>query len=365
MELNTLTLERLTDPELSAREAGLRYVSDEVAGYTRRRKGRGFAYYRPGGELVERGPERDRLVALVIPPAWQEVWICADPAGHLQATGRDQKGRKQYRYHEEWERVRSEAKFHRMVLFGQRLPALREAVSTLMRKRTLSKEKVTALAVAVLDAAHVRVGNEVYTRKNGSFGLTTLRDEHLDVYGGTVTLRYTAKSGKEREVSFKDRRIARNLLRCQELPGQRLLQYVSDEDTYGSVESGDINAFLEAAMSEPFTAKDFRTWGGTVRAFSHLLDAGPPGSDEDAKQAIVDCIKAVARAIGNTPAVCRAYYVHPAILDAYRAGTLAPTYTHAEQHYDASDPHGLDLFETAALAIMTEYAGHAEFLTAA
>lgn len=308
------------EPEETAKHANLRYVNDGEAGLRRKRWGRGFTYLDTKGEHIPEGPLRERCESLAIPPAWTDVWICADPHGHIQATGRDDEGRKQYIYHPRWEEMRNRTKFNRLILFGRALPPLREEVDGDMRKHGLPRERVVAVVVDLLDKTHIRIGNEAYAA-NGSFGLTTLQVDHLDVSATKLHFEFTGKSGKEQEVDLRSRRLARVVKRCQELPGQDLFQYFDDEGNRHSITSTDVNDYLKKCMGRPFTAKDFRTWGGTVVAMDALSRHVRAG-DEPVKKHVTEAIKEAAAALGNTPAVCRDYYVHPDVTEAYLDGRL-------------------------------------------
>jgi DNA topoisomerase-1 len=298
---------------------GLVYVDDRAPGYGRRRCGRGFVYHDVDGAPL-RDPETvARLRGLVVPPAWTDVWFCVDPAGHIQATGRDAKGRKQYRYHAEWQRARGEAKFESLVDFGHALPILRDRVDTDMRRRDLSLDRVVAATVWLLDRTMIRVGNAEYA--TDSYGLTTLLDEHVDVSPATLHFRFVGKSGKPHDVVLSDRRVARIVRQCQELPGQQLLQYVVG-DTIRGIGSRDVNDYIREVTHTDFTAKTFRTWGGSVYALGQLLELGPPSSDTQAKLQTREAIKATAAVLRNTATVCRQSYVHPAVLEAHADGSL-------------------------------------------
>lgn len=306
----------------AARSAGLRYVSDEAPGIRRRRCGRGFTYLDLGGERISDPEERRRLKELVIPPAWTEVWICPRPDGHLQATGHDEAGRKQYLYHPRWREMRDAAKFERLLPFGRALPGLRERVDRDLRRRGLPRERVLAATVRLLDQTLLRVGNPEYARDNGSFGLTTLEDDHVEVSTRSIRFAFPGKGGKEMEVELRDRRLARLVARCQELPGQALFQYEDEEGEPRRVDSEDVNDYLEEATGEDFTAKDFRTWGASVLVALALREAGPAGSDSAAERQVLAAIDGAADALGNTRAVCRDSYVHPAVPEAYVEGWL-------------------------------------------
>jgi DNA topoisomerase I len=309
----------IADPVESALEASLRYVSDDRPGIRRRRAGEGFRYVRPDGTAVRDEPTLRRIKSLVIPPAWTDVWITTDPRGHLQATGRDAKGRKQYRYHPRWRAVRDETKYERMLAFGAALPTIRARVDADLARPGLPREKVLATVVRLLEATLIRVGNEEYTRENRSYGLTTLRNRHVDVNGSELRFEFRGKSGKEHRVAVRDRRLAGVIRRLQELPGQEIFQYVDQEGARHSIDSDDVNAYLREISGLELSAKDFRTWAGTVLCAVALRQVEACTSETEAKRNVAGVIKSVAQQLGNTPAVCRACYVHPAVIDAYFA----------------------------------------------
>jgi len=311
-----------TDPLESAQAAGLRYVSDTSPGIRRRGAGRGFTYLTPDGRPLRDQATLARIRSLAIPPAYTDVWICPVPNGHLQATGRDARGRKQYRYHPRWREVRDETKFGRMVAFSEALPRLRRRVDADLARPGLPKVKVLAAVVRLLECTGIRVGNEEYARSNRSFGLTTLRDHHVEISGSTMRFEFRGKSGKTHRVSLSDRRLARIVARCQAVPGAELFQYVDDEDGRVGIGSGDVNDYLREITGEDFTAKDFRTWAGTLQAVAALEELGPATTAREAKSTILRAIDQVAERLNNTRAVCRKYYVHPAVLEQYEAGTL-------------------------------------------
>ena len=313
------------DPEQSAREAGLRYVSDDRPGIRRRRAGKGFRYLRPDGSAVTDEPTLRRINSLVIPPAWTDVWIATDRRGHIQATGRDAKGRKQYRYHPRWREARDATKYTRMILFGHALPRIRERVADDLALAGLPKAKVLAAVVRLLEETHIRVGNDEYAAKNNSYGLTTMLDEHVSIRGAKVAFEFRGKSGKDHQIDIQDRRLAAIVKRCQDLPGQRLFQYLDADGETQSITSGDVNAYLKEISGEDFTAKDFRTWAGTVLAAEALWQQAPATSPTAAKKVVVQAIDNVAGALGNTRAVCRKSYIHPDVIAAYMAGTLRET----------------------------------------
>ncbi|MEZ4869100.1 MAG: DNA topoisomerase IB [Caldilineaceae bacterium] len=341
----------MPDPLTSTELIGLVYVNDDEPGYVRKRRGRGFTYFHPDGTRVQEQSLRERFAELAIPPAWTEVWICLEPNGHLQATGRDDAGRKQYIYHPDWEEMRNRAKFERVYQFGRVLPRIREQVAADLRKHNLSRDKVLALAVALLDQTHIRIGNSSYTQQNGSFGLTTLQDDHAVIVGAQVEFDFTGKSGVEQHVDIRDARLARLVKACQELPGQRLFQYVDEEGEVRAVESGDVNGYLRAVAGEEFSAKDFRTWAGTVAAVAALQKLGMGETEKVCAQNIVAAVKAVADELGNTPAVCRRYYIHPAIFDAYLTNELLPLYSRNAKKLDGDTQ---SICEATVLQLLAE-----------
>jgi DNA topoisomerase-1 len=308
---------------MSEAPEGLTYVSDQDPGLRRKAaRGHGFNYLRPDGSPVRDEKTLDRIRALVIPPAWTDVWICPDPRGHIQAVGRDQRGRKQYRYHARWRETRDSHKYDRLIAFGRALPRLRKRVEEDLARRGLPREKVLAAVIRVMELTLMRVGNEEYARQNKSFGLTTLRDRHVTIGERRAVFEFRGKSGKVHATGFNDRRLARVVKACQDVPGQRLFQYIDDEGERRAVESADVNAYIHETLGEDFSAKDFRTWAGTVAAARALMLAGPCQSLAEGKRSIATCVKAVAGLLGNTAAVARSAYIHPAVLDAYANGEL-------------------------------------------
>jgi len=306
----------------SAKSAGLRYVSDASPGIRRTRSGRGFRYVDSEGRTIrERGLLR-RIKALVIPPAWREVWICSLANGHIQASARDAKGRKQYRYHARWREVRDDDKYGRMIAFGEALPKLRRRVDEDLSQRGLPRTKVLATVVRLLELTLIRIGNEEYARANESYGLTTLREHHVRVEGSKLRFRFRGKSGKSHEVEIADRRLAAVVKRCRSLPGQDLFQYVDDDGNVQSIGSSDVNGYLREAMGEEFTAKDFRTWAGSVLAAATLAAAEPAEGDTERSRRVVEAIKIVAKRLGNTAATCRKHYVHPLVIESFLGGKL-------------------------------------------
>jgi DNA topoisomerase-1 len=296
-----------------------------MAGIRRVRAGKGFRYLDPDGKPVHDRDVLARIRSLVIPPAWTEVWICPLANGHLQATGRDARGRKQYRYHPRWREVRDESKYGRMIAFGKALPLIRQRVEHDLALPGLPREKVLATIVRLLETTLIRVGNEEYARANRSFGLTTLRDGHAEINGSTVRFEYRGKSGVEHAAHIHDRRLARIIRRCQDLPGEELFQYVDERGERRKVGSDEVNEYLHEIAGDEFTAKDFRTWAGTVLAARALREFEAFDSQTQAKRNIVTAIESVAKRLGNTKAVCRKCYVHPAVLDSYLDGSLLHT----------------------------------------
>ena len=305
----------------AARSAGLHYVTDSAAGLTRRQIGTGFAYFYPRGGRVRSRAIVNRVSSLAIPPAYTGVWICLDPHGHIQATGRDARGRKQYRYHPLWRTVRDATKFERMLAFGAALPRIRKRVEADLALRGVPRDKVLATVVRLLDTTFIRVGNEEYARNNKSYGLTTLCTRHVDVNGGEVRFQFRGKSGITQRVAVNEPRLAKIVRQCQDLPGQDLFQYLDDAGAPHPIRSTDVNQYLQEAAGAEFSAKDYRTWAASVLAMSELSHA-PCKAEGEARANIVNAMKAVAVRLGNTPAICRKSYVHPAILEEYLAGTL-------------------------------------------
>jgi DNA topoisomerase-1 len=312
----------IADPVYSARAAGLRYVTGRAPGVRRSMGPLGFKYVDRDGRLIRSPTVLKRIRALAIPPAWTDVWICPDPRGHLQATGRDARGRKQYRYHPDWRAARDDTKYDRMLAFAAALPRVRARTSADLARPGLSRDKVLATVVQLLDKSLIRVGNDEYAKQNRSFGLTTLRDTHVDVRGPTLRFEFRGKSGVKHSVSVDDRRLARIVRQCRDLPGQELFQYLGDDGRRHRLGSADVNAYVKAITGEDFTAKDFRTWAGTVLACKALTGFEEAATMAAAKKNVVKAIEAVAGVLGNTRAVCRKSYVHPAVLDAYMNGSL-------------------------------------------
>ncbi len=339
-----------SDPIGAARAAGLHYVTDLAPGITRKRAGRGWSFTGVDGTTIHDRAELRRIKALAIPPAYTDVWICVDPRGHLQATGRDAKGRKQYRYHPRWREIRDETKYGRMIAFGDALPLIRQRVDEDLTRRGLPREKLLATVVRLLETTLIRVGNDEYARTNESFGLTTLRDDHADIEGATVRFSFRGKSGKEHRIDIRDRRLASIVKRSQDLPGQDLFQYLDEVGDQHTLGSADVNAYLREITGQDFTAKDFRTWAGTVLAAHALQEFERVDSEAAAKRNIVAAIERVAERLGNTPAVCRKCYVHPAVVDAYLDGTLAHT---LRLQVDAELRHAITDLDPEDAAVLT------------
>ena len=346
----TLKLSIATDPLQSARSAGLVYTSDEQPGISRIKRGKSFAYVDPQKRPVKNQETLRRIRGLVIPPAWTDVWICPNARGHLQATGRDARGRKQYRYHPKWREVRDSTKYERMIAFGHALPQIRRRTDADLRRERLPREKVLAAVVRLLEKTFIRVGNDEYARDNNSFGLTTMRDGHVKVNGSTVRFIFRGKSGVEHALALDDRRLARIVKQCRDLPGQELFQYKDDAGAVVDVGSADVNAYLKEITGEEFTSKDFRTWAGTVLAAQLLREYERVDSEARAKKNVVAAIEQVAKQLGNTRAVCRKCYVHPAVIDSYLDGTMMKTVAQRARAVKAVGK--LTAAETAVLGLL-------------
>lgn len=335
-----------------AAEAGLRYATDARPGIQRHRAGRGFTYLRPDGSRVRDAPTLARIRALAIPPAWGQVWIAPDPLGHLQATGRDARGRKQYRYHPRWRARRDTTKFDRAIEFGRTLPRLRARIRRDLARHGLPREKVLAAVVRLLELTLIRVGNDEYARSNRSFGLTTLRGRHADIAGSRLRFRFRGKGGVVHVVGVRDRRLSAVVRRCQELPGQELFEWVDDEGGIHDVRSEDVNDYIHEATGGPFTAKDFRTWAGTVLAYRALRAAEPSLTEVAARRAVVAAIRVTAERLGNTAAVCRRSYVHPAVVDAYLDGRLRTALVTAAEDRGEAPQAATSSEERAVIALL-------------
>ncbi|HEX8918253.1 MAG TPA: DNA topoisomerase IB, partial [Chloroflexota bacterium] len=340
----------IADPVETAQSAGLRYFTDARPGIRRKRAGKHFRYIGPDGETIRDTAELQRIKAIGIPPAWTDVWICPSPRGHLQATGRDAKGRKQYRYHPRWREVRDETKYTRMIAFGEALPMIRERANLDLTQQCLSREKVLATVVTLLDLTAIRVGNEEYARENQSYGLTTMRTRHVQVKGATLHFHFQGKSHKEHVLNVRHQRLARAVRRCQDLPGHELFQYLDDDGERHAIDSGDVNDYLRTITGENFTAKDFRTWHGTVRAAEALASTETAESETETKRRVTAAIEVAASHLGNTPAICRKSYVHPAVIESYLDGSLYTTWRQVVEEARNGSTSGLDPDETVVLA---------------
>lgn len=342
------------DPTQSARAAGLKYASDQRPGIRRKRVSKGFVYFGTDGKRIRDRDEIKRIAALAIPPAWTDVWISPDPNGHLQATGRDARGRKQYRYHPRWRSVRDETKYHRIMAFGATLPRIRRRIAKHMALRGLPRERVLATVVRLLETTLIRVGNEEYARTNGSFGLTTMRDGHVALSSTSIRFTFRGKSGIRHTIDLGDPRLAKVVKRCRDLPGQELFQYVDDDGEARTIDSADVNEYLREVSGEDFTAKDFRTWAGTVLAAVALREFESFDSKTQAKKNVLRAIENVAERLGNTPSVCRKCYVHPEIIDAYMDGTMLETLKQIAEQEIAETLSELSPEEAAVLTLLQQ-----------
>ena len=341
-----------SEPEKSAKLAGLRYVRADNLLIIRKKAGRGFSYLDANGDRITNKVEIERLKSLTIPPALTDVFICHLANGHLQATGRDAKRRKQYFYHPQWRKIRSQHKFNRMLLFGASLPLIRKTTAKHLRQRGLSREKVLAAVVQLLETTLIRIGNDQYAQQNCSFGLTTLRDRHVEVSGEKVQLEFRGKSGVDHEIEFCDRRLANIIKQCQEIPGYEIFKYYDAAGERHFVDSADVNEYLQQITQQEFTAKDFRTWAGTLLTAIELRELGESDSESQAKKNITQAIKHTARQLGNRPATCRKYYVHPAITEAYLDGSLVEVMSATADLESIVD--GLNQEEIAILEIIKQ-----------
>ena len=341
-----------TDSVASAHIAGLHYVTEEQTGIRRKRSGRGFQYLDVKGQQIREPAELRRIKSLAIPPAWTDVWICPRPDGHLQATGRDAKGRKQYRYHPRWRAVRDATKYHRMIAYGDALPQMRAQVDRDLARSELPREKVLGAVVRLLETTLIRVGNTEYACANQSFGLTTLRDRHVAFDGSLLRFEFRGKSGKHHTVKLHDRRLAGIVKRCQDIPGYELFQYVDTDGQRHQIDSVDVNAYLRQINGQDFTAKDVRTWAATVLAARYLWELGTSESETQAKRNVAEAIKSVAKHLGNTPAICRKSYVHPDVIDGYGDGSLFEIQAPFAEPCRDAPPSGLYPEEAVVLAYL-------------
>lgn len=336
------------------RDAGLRYSSDDKPGWTRRRRGSGFSFHNARGALIRDPARRRRILELVIPPAWTDVWINPDGKGHIQATGRDERGRKQYIYHPLWRELRDTAKYGGLSDFARQLPALRRRLARQLVEAgdKPDHQTVTAAIVSLLDRTLIRIGNSRYASENDSYGLTTLQDQHVEIDGEELLFRFTGKSGREHEVTLRNRRLARIVRQCQELPGQELFQYENDAGELQTVSSEDVNAYMRESMGDGHSTKDFRTWAGTVLTAQKLLELGKASSAAAARRNVTASVRFAADRLGNTLAVCRKGYVHPKVIDSYLAGDFVDEFSAALDEAREQRPDGLRVAEAATLRFL-------------
>lgn len=310
------------DPKITARAVGLRYIGDDKPGFHRKKSGGGFSFTDAEGKTVKDKVLLERFRKLVIPPAYTDVWISPSENGHLQFTGKDVAGRKQYRYHAHWNTIRNQSKYHRMELFAKFLPGIREQVQKDLNRKDLDFEKVLALVIRLMELTHIRVGNESYSKLYGSFGLTTLRDRHVKLNGSGMEFEFIGKKGVHQKVALHSRKLASLVKQCRDIPGKELFQYYDQNGNRQTVDSGDVNAYLKEITGEDFTAKDFRTWSGSVEALHALHEIGGFDNQTQCKKNIVQAVDNIAACLGNTRSVCRKYYVHPVVIDTYERGKL-------------------------------------------
>jgi DNA topoisomerase-1 len=345
-------IEVALDPELAAKHAKLRHVDDTGPGIARHKACNGFDYHLPDGKLVRDIDTLKRIRSLAIPPAWTDVWICADPNGHLQATGQDARGRKQYRYHPRWREVRDEAKYSKLLIFSRALPKLRARVEEDLKRPGLTRERVLAAIVRLMDMTLFRIGNNEYAKENKSFGLTTLRDRHVAIEGSRIHISFRGKHGKHHETDINDRRLARIIKNCRDLPGYELFQYLDDKGDRHTVGSAEVNEYLREITGEEITAKDFRTWAGTKLAAEALREFELFDTEAERKKAVLRAVEKVAKHLGNTPAICRSCYIHPAVLDGYLDGSLLKSLAEETRNYLAENIEGMSAEEAAVTAFL-------------
>ncbi|GAB3314088.1 DNA topoisomerase IB [Larkinella ripae] len=341
------------DAAKTAKAVKLTYINDSAPGIQRQRSGDHFVYKDPKGQRVDDEATLERIKKLALPPAWENVWICAKPNGHLQATGFDAKGRKQYRYHANWNAIRSETKFFRMVAFGEQLPNLRTRIEKDLKTRELTKEKVIAIALSVMEQTLIRIGNASYEKEYGHYGLTTLKDKHVSVATSEVQFRFKGKKGIYHDITVRDRRLTRLVKACRDIPGKELFQYYDETGEHRSIDSGMVNEYLRECTGEEFSAKDFRTWAGTVNALRLLAELEPCSTDKEAKKNINTVMDEVAHRLGNTRTVSRKYYVHPQILEAYECQDLNP-YLKRKNQFRQTSKYGLDPIEKLLLRFLKD-----------
>ena len=345
-------LERIgRDPVITAKAVGLRYVSDSTPGYTRKKSGKGWSYYDPEGKLVKDKELVNHFNRLVIPPAYTNVWISPHQNGHLQFTGTDAAGRKQYRYHAQWSRIRNQSKYHRMQLFAAHLPAIRQQVDKDLSRHNLDHEKVVALVVRLMELTSIRVGNESYKKLYGSFGLTTLMNKHVKIEGATINFEFKGKKGVFHKVALHSRKLARLIKQCREIPGKELFQYYNEAGEHCTIGSGDVNHYLKEITGEDFTAKDFRTWAGSVSALYAFKEAGEFNTITECRKKIVSVLDEVALNLGNTRTVCKKYYVHPTVIKSYEDGTIFKYIAKLEEDKDVNGSE-LNMAERALLDLL-------------
>lgn len=342
-----------TDPRELAQEANLRYVTDSKPGFLRGKRGKDFVYYDLEGNLIKDEKVIERIDGLGIPPAWEGVWVCSLGNGHVQATGKDEKGRKQYIYHQKWNELSKETKFSKMLFFSSVLPDIRNRIGTDMRRGGLSQEKVLAIIVWLLDNTYIRIGNKEYAKENDHFGLTTLRNRHVDIHGSTVTFEFVGKSGKKHKVGITHPKVAKTIKKLEELPGYELFQYIDEKGEPRPVDSSDVNEYLKEITKEVISAKDFRTWGGTVTSATSLVDIGDFEDKFQLKVNLGQAVKITAAVLGNTTVVCRNYYIHPVVFKTYEDKALIP---HFDTHRRSGKRvKGLDKDEYAAVSLLKKY----------
>jgi len=341
------------DPLKAAKAARLVYVSDTMPGLSRRPAGDHFIYLNADGDEVNDEATLARIRSMALPPAWENVWICAKPNGHLQATGIDTKGRKQYRYHAKWNAVRSETKFFRMISFGEKLPQLRARIAKDLKTRELSRDKVIAIALSVMEQTLIRVGNAAYEKEYGSYGLTTLKDRHVKAQGDQVRFSFKGKKGIYHDITLHDRRLARLVKACRDIPGKELFQYYDDQGNRHPIDSGMVNEYLHTIMGEDFSAKDFRTWAGTVNALRLLVELEPCHTQKELKKNINTVLDEVSQRLGNTRTVCRKHYVHPQILEAYECQDLNQYIEH-KNRFRQTSTYGLDSVEKLLMKFLKD-----------
>ena len=340
------------DPVEAAKDAGLRYVTDEKPGITRKKRGKKWVYVCPDGNELKDEKEIERIDKLAVPPAYTDVWICPSPNGHLQATGRDARGRKQYRYHPRWREVRDESKYEKMIAFGQALPKIRKRVEQDLALPGLQRNKVLATVVRLLETTLIRVGNEEYAKDNKSYGLTTMRNRHVEVKGSEMKFRFRGKHGKEHKIGVEDKHLAHIVRRCRDLPGQELFGYLDENGQPQDVTSTDVNEYLREIAGDEFTAKDFRTWAGTKLAAMALQELKKFQTAKEAKSNVTQAVESVSKILGNTPTICRKCYVHPAVIDSYLDGTLAETLQKKAEKAIAESLHELQPEEAAVMVLL-------------